>query len=102
MGHFATKRQQSFVFSCLCSSFAEKRRIMEKEKLEMFATLLEKEKVHMFPGVTFRKICMWIGAEVGETDSYLESELGYGGEDILEAYRQSTRLYLKDKYGIDL
>ena len=58
MGHFATKRQQSFVFSCLCSSFAEKRRIMEKEKLEMFATL--------------------------------------------EAYRQSTRLYLKDKYGIDL
>ena len=78
------------------------KRYMEKEKFEMFATLLEKEKVYMYPGVTFRKVCGWIGADALKMDLFLESELGYGGDEIMRAYRSGTVCRFKAEYGIEL
>ncbi len=75
---------------------------MEKEKFEMFAALLENEKVHMFSGVTFSVMCGWVGAGIREMDAFLKSEFGYGGDEILEAYRRSTSSRLREKYGIEL
>ncbi len=75
---------------------------MEKEKFEKFAALLENEKAHMYPGVTFRKMCGWAGADEKEMDAFLKSEFGYGGDEILDAYRQGTVSRFRDKYGIEL
>lgn len=76
--------------------------VMEKEKYELFAMLLEEEKVYMDPGMTFRKICRWIGADVRQMDSYLESELGYSGNETLESYRRISARRFMDRYGIGL
>ena len=99
---FATKRQQHIVITRFHSTFAENSHAMEKGKYELFAVLLEEEKIHLVPGVTFEGICRWIGEDTKEMDSYLESELGCNGKGILEAYRQGTRKRLKEKYGIEL
>ena len=42
---------------------------MEKEKFEKFAALLENEKAHMYPGVTFRKMCGWAGADEKDAEA---------------------------------
>ena len=90
-------------FTVLRSDLHKKTHVnMEKEKFELFYRLLEEEKVYMVPGVTFVKICGWIGADAGEMDSYIESELGYSGDGILEAYREGHEKRLEDKYGIEL
>ena len=81
--------------------FAEKCK-MDTDRFELFATLLEKEKVYMDPGVTFRRMCKWIGVEPSEADAFLMEELGYHGDDILKAYRECSALYLESKYGIKL
>ena len=100
---FATKDNNILSFYCFTVRFAQKTHVnMEKEKFELFYRLLEEEKVYMVPGVTFVKICGWIGADAGEMDSYIESELGYSGDGILEAYREGHEKRLEDKYGIEL
>ena len=81
--------------------FAEKCK-MDTDRFELFATLLEKEKVYMDPGVTFRRMCKWIGVEPSEADAVLMEELGYHGDDILKAYREGNASYMHEKYGIEL
>ena len=75
---------------------------MDTDRFELFATLLEKEKVYMDPGVTFRRMCKWIGVEPSEADAFLMEELGYHGDDILKAYREGNASYMHEKYGIEL
>lgn len=75
---------------------------MDIVKFELFACLLEREKVHMDPCLSFSDICIWIGADPQEADAFLMEELGYHGDDILKAYRECSALYLESKYGIKL
>lgn len=73
---------------------------MDNNKFELFAALLENEKVYMDSGLTFEKICSWIGVNRNDLDTFLEDEFGYGGDDILKVYRGGTALYFMEKYGI--
>lgn len=82
--------------------FAEKIQDMDTFKFEIFASLLENEKVYMDPEVTFGMMCGWLKVDPGDMDRFLMSELGYSGDDILKAYRGGTASYFEEKYGIEL
>lgn len=76
-----------------------KRADMEKY-FELFSVLMEEEKVYMDPTLTFGEICRWIGVESRSLDSWLMSELGFSGSDILKAYRGAASSHFWKKYGI--
>ena len=67
---------------------------------DLFAELLEEERVYMDPGLTFGSICRWMGVREADFDRYLMSETGCGGSDILKAYRGAVPLHFREKYGI--
>lgn len=67
---------------------------------DLFAVLLEEERVYMDPGLTFGSICRWIGVREADFDRYLMSETGCGGSDILKAYRGAASSHFLKKYGI--
>lgn len=79
---------------------------MEKMKInegyELFARLMEDEKVYMNPFLTFDSVCALIGVGYRELDDYIRGQLGCGGHDIMKAYRDSLPLYFLQKYGIML
>ena len=79
---------------------------MEKMKInegyELFARLMEDEKVYMNPFLTFDSVCALIGVGHRELDDYIRGQLGCGGHDIMKAYRDSLPLYFLQKYGIML
>ena len=47
-----------------------------EEYYDIFAELLEEERVYMDPGLTFDSICRWIGVSRADFDMYLMSETG--------------------------
>ncbi len=71
-----------------------------EEYYDIFAELLEEERVYMDPGLTFDSICRWIGVSRADFDMYLMSETGCSGSDILKAYRGAASLRFLKKYGI--
>lgn len=75
---------------------------MDSSKFELFAALLEDEKIYLDPSVTFERICGWLETSPAEMDSYLMDTIGYSGDDILKTYRGGMALYFMEKYGISL
>ena len=71
-----------------------------EEYYDIFAELLEEERVYMDPGLTFGSICRWMGVREADFDRYLMSETGCGGPDILKAYRGAASSHFLKKYGI--
>lgn len=67
---------------------------------ELFALLLEEEKIYMDPSVTFDSVCSWLGVEKAALDCYVESMLGCSGMDVIRAYRASVPFRFLSKYGI--
>ncbi|MBQ0144768.1 MAG: hypothetical protein KBS78_06305 [Bacteroidales bacterium] len=53
-----------------------------------FEKAMDEECVYRNPDLTFSEICLAIGADEGQLDSLLKCELGYSGEELLEAYRK--------------
>lgn len=85
-------------------SVLQTKKTMDKMEIikgyEIFAMLMEEEKVYMNPLVTFDTVCSWIGVGRHDLDCYIKAQLGCGGTDIMKAYRDSIPSHFLQKYGI--
>lgn len=68
---------------------------------EIFGALMTEEKLYLNPSIKFKELCRKLGVEPDEMDRKLFNELGYKGEELMEAYREGTRQALQEKYGLD-
>ena len=67
---------------------------------EIFGALMTEEKLYLNPSIKFKTLCSKLGVDPAEMDRKLFSELGYKGEELMEAYREGTRRALLEKYGL--
>lgn len=76
-------------------------RIMDIEKsFELFAALMEDEKVYMDPSLSFSSVCGWIGVPAEAMDAYLNENFGWCGSEVMSMYRRTVPLRFYEKYGI--
>ena len=67
---------------------------------EIFGALMTEEKLYLNPSIKFKTLCSKLGVDPAEMDRKLFNELGYKGEELMEAYREGTRRALQEKYGL--
>ena len=61
---------------------------------------MTEEKLYLNPSIKFKTLCSKLGVDSAEMDRKLFNELGYKGEELMEAYREGTRRALQEKYGL--
>jgi len=86
------------------TSFAlPKKNIMHTidEHYKKFYELLCVEKVFINPFVSYENICKALGIPEEAMETYLEQELGIGGQELIASLRQSFLSRIEKKYGID-
>lgn len=65
---------------------------------EIFSGLLIEDRLYLISGLDCARMCKWIGVPEKELDSYIYSELGYSGDELIQELRRGETARLHKKY----